>query len=122
RATPPRASPNAPNIRDIYWLILGISIAIFVLVAGLLLVFVVRYRSHGRPRELEGPQVRGHTKLELAWTARPVMILAVISGFVFWKVSDIGATSGLPNEQSAAREQITINGRQFYWEFIYPNG
>ncbi len=120
-APPSPASPNAQNIRDIYWLILAISIAIFVLVAGLLLVFIVRYRSHGRPREIEGSQVRGHTKLELAWTAGPVLILAVIAGFVFWKVSDIGATSGL-SDQARAKEQITINGRQFYWEFVYPNG
>jgi cytochrome c oxidase subunit II len=99
-----------------------VSAAIFVLVGGLLLVFIVRYRSRGRPRELEAPQVHGHTNLELAWTAAPVVILAIIAGFVFWKVSDIGATSGLPNEQSEAREQTTIDAHQFYWEFVYPNG
>src|SRR5215217_3445783 len=79
-------------------------------------------RSRGRPREVEGPQVRGHTNLELAWTAGPVVILAVIAGFVFWKVSDISATSGLPDEQSQTREQITIDAHQFYWRFVYPNG
>jgi cytochrome c oxidase subunit II len=121
-APPAPASPDAANIRDIYWLILAVSAAIFVLVAGLLLVFIVRYRSRGRPRELEAPQVHGHTNLELAWTAAPVVILAIIAGFVFWKVSDIGATSGLPNEQSEAREQTTIDAHQFYWEFVYPNG
>ena len=47
------ASPNAKNIRDIYWLILGITGGIFVLVVGTLLIFVVKYRSKGRPRELE---------------------------------------------------------------------
>jgi cytochrome c oxidase subunit II len=121
-APPAPASPDAANIRDIYWLILAVSAGIFVLVGGLLLVFIVRYRSRGRPRELEAPQVHGHTNLELAWTAAPVVILAVIAGFVFWKVSDIGATSGLPNELSEAREQTTIDAHQFYWEFVYPNG
>jgi cytochrome c oxidase subunit 2 len=122
-APPAPASPNAQNIRDVYWLILGVAAAIFVLVAGTLLVFVVRYRSKGRPRELEGAQVHGHTNLELAWTAGPVLILAVIAGFVFWKVSDIGATSGLPaSDRNAPKEQITIDGHQFYWEFRYPNG
>jgi len=122
-APPAPASPNAQNIRDVYWLILGVSVAIFLLVTVTLVVFAVRYRSKGRPRELEGAQVHGHTNLELAWTAGPVLILAVIAGFVFWKVSDIGATSGLPaSEQNAAKEQITIDGHQFYWEFRYPNG
>jgi cytochrome c oxidase subunit 2 len=121
-APPTPASPNAQNIRDIYWLILGITGAIFVLVTGALLLFVFRYRSRGRPRTIEGPQIRGHTNLELAWTAGPVVILALIAGFVFWKVSDIGATSGLPASQSGTRENVTIDAHQYYWEFSYPNG
>jgi cytochrome c oxidase subunit 2 len=116
------ASPNAKNIRDIYWLILGITGGIFVLVVGTLLVFVVKYRSKGRSREIEGPQVRGHTNLELAWTAGPVILLAIIAGFVFWKVSEIGATSSLPASERQAKDEIVIEGHQYYWDFTYPNG
>jgi cytochrome c oxidase subunit II len=121
-APPSPASPNAANIRDIYWLILAISVAIFVLVGGALLLFVIRYRSRGRPREVEGPQVRGHANLELAWTAGPVVILAIIAGFVFWKVSDINATSGLPSGEASTQHTTTIDAHQYYWEFVYPNG
>jgi cytochrome c oxidase subunit 2 len=121
-APPAPASPNAANIRDIYWLILAVSVAIFVLVVGALLLFVVRYRSRGRPRDLEGPQIRGHTNLELAWTAAPVVILAIIAGFVFWKVSDINATSGVPSDQAETQNTTTIEGHQYYWQFTYPNG
>jgi len=116
------ASPDAKNIRDIYWLILGITGGIFLLVIVTLLLFVVRYRSKGRPREVEGSQVRGHTKLELAWTAGPVILLAIIAGFVFWKVSDIGASSSLPASEQQAKDEITIEGHQYYWNFTYPNG
>ena len=115
------ASPDAKNIRDIYWLILGITGGIFLLVIVTLLLFVIRYRSKGRPREVEGSQVRGHTKLELAWTAGPVILLAIIAGFVFWKVSDIGASSSLTASEQA-KDEITIVGHQYYWDFIYPNG
>jgi cytochrome c oxidase subunit 2 len=118
-APPSPASPTAQNIRDIYWLILGVTGGIFVVVATTLLLFVIRYRSRGRPREEEGPQVRGHTNLELAWTAGPVVLLAIIAGFVFWKVSDIGGTSAAGAQ---ARQQIRIEGHQYYWEFVYPNG
>ncbi|HSS81121.1 MAG TPA: cytochrome c oxidase subunit II [Gaiellaceae bacterium] len=116
------ASPDAKNIRDIYWLILGITGGIFLLVIVTLLLFVVRYRSKGRPREVEGSQVRGHTNLELAWTAGPVILLAIIAGFVFWKVSDIGASSSLPASAQQAKDEITIEGHQYYWNFTYPNG
>ena len=45
-----------------------------------------RYRSRGRPREAEGAQIRGHTKLELAWTLVPGRDPAgVIAAFVFYK-------------------------------------
>ncbi len=115
-APPQPASRDAADIRDIYWLILGVTGGIFVLVEGALLLFVVRYRSRGRPREVEGPQIRGHTNLELAWTAAPVVILAVIAGFVFWKVSAIDESSAAPVET------IRIEGHQYYWEFIYPDG
>jgi cytochrome c oxidase subunit II len=110
------ASSDAAHIRDIYWLILGVTGGIFVLVEGVLLLFVVRYRSRGRPREIEGAQVRGHTNLELAWTAGPVVILAIIAGFVFYQVSAIDESTAAPVEQ------IRVEGHQFYWEFVYPDG
>jgi len=122
-APPSPASPNAERIRDVYWLILAVTGAIFLLVTVTLLVFIVRYRSHGRPRAVEGPQVRGNTRLELAWTAGPVILLAIIAGFVFWKVSDIGATAGLPDtERNRPSEQIVVDAHQYYWNFSYPNG
>ena len=117
---PPSASPNEGGIRAIYWLILGVTGAIFVLVEVALVLFVVRYRSRGRPRDVEGPQVIGHTNLEIAWTAAPVLILAVIAGFVFWKVGGIRNAS--PASAASGTETIRIQGHQFYWEFIYPNG
>jgi cytochrome c oxidase subunit 2 len=114
------ASPNEKGIRAVYWLILGLTGGVFVLVEAALLLFIVRYRSHGRAREVEGPQVIGHTKLELAWTAGPVLILAAIAAFVFYKVGGIRNAS--PAAASTGAETIRIEAHQFYWEFIYPNG
>jgi cytochrome c oxidase subunit 2 len=112
------ASPNEGGIRSVYWLIVGFTGFIFLLVEVALVVFIVRYRSRGRSREVEGPQVIGHTNLELAWTVGPVLILAVIAAFVFYKVG------GIRNAPAATgdSETIRIEGHQFYWEFVYPNG
>ena len=118
-APPSPASPSAAGIRQVYWLILLVTGGIFVLVEGALFLFVIRYRSKGRPREVEGPQVRGHTNLELAWTVGPVVILAIIAGFVFYKISGIDNTSA---QGATAGEQVRVEGHQFYWEFVYPNG
>jgi cytochrome c oxidase subunit II len=112
------ASPNASGIRSIYWVIVAFTGAIFLIVEIALVVFIVRYRSRGRSRDVEGPQVIGHTNLELAWTAGPVVILAIIAGFVFYKV---GAIRNAP-AATAVPGAVTVEGQQFYWNFRYPNG
>lgn len=119
-APPAPASPNAERIRDSYWLILGFTGAIFVLVEGALLVFILRFRGRGRPREVEGPQIHGSTRLELTWTAVPVLILVVIAGFVFYKLPGI---QDVPKAQAGTeRLNITVVAHQFYWQFEYANG
>jgi cytochrome c oxidase subunit 2 len=110
-------SPNAHRITSAYYLILGFTGAIFVLVETLLVVFVWKYRSRGRARTVEGDQVHGHTRLELIWTVIPVGILAVIAAFVFYELPGI---SDAPAATNAIH--VTVEARQFYWQFDYPNG
>ncbi|MGH2934128.1 MAG: cytochrome c oxidase subunit II [Gaiellaceae bacterium] len=110
-------SPNASHTVTAYYVILGFTGAIFVLVEGLLVVFVVKYRRGRRPRTADGAQVHGHTRLELIWTVIPVLILCVIGIVVFLelpKISDAPAASD--------PIQITVEGHQYYWQFDYPNG
>jgi len=113
-------SPNAGRIRDAYWLVLGITGGIFILVEASLLLFVVRFRSRGRGREIEGPQIRGHHRLELIWTAIPVVLLAAIASFVFYKLP--GIDNAPSAEAAGAHLKVRVEGRQFYWRFVYPNG
>jgi cytochrome c oxidase subunit 2 len=116
---PPADTPQAQGIQDIYWVLIGVAGAIFVLVEGALLLFVIRFRSAGRPRDAEGPQIRGHTRLELLWTAIPVLILAGIIGFVFYKLPGI---KDPPSAQAANSTRVLVEGHQFFWQFRYPNG
>ena len=82
-------SPNAEAITQTYWVILAVTGVIFVLVEGALVFFIIRFRSRGRDRAQEGPQVHGATKLETASTIVPVLILAGITAFVFVKLPTI---------------------------------
>jgi cytochrome c oxidase subunit II len=117
---PPAETPQAGRIQDLYWFILAISAVIFLIVEVSLILFIVQYRNRGRPRTDEGPQIRGHTRLELIWTGIPVLILVAIMTFVFYKLPGI---QDIP-EANAAGEKVTVEveGRQFYWRYIYPNG
>jgi cytochrome c oxidase subunit 2 len=113
-------SPNAGAIRQTYWVILIISAVIFFLVEGSLIVFVVRFRRRGRARSQEGPQLHGATKLETASTIVPVLILAGIASFVFVKLPTIKNVP--PANAAGSALRIKVEGHQYYWQFVYPQG
>jgi len=114
-------SPQAAKIEDIYWVLIAITGAIFVLVEGALILFIIRFRNRGRSRTAEGPEIHGATRLELIWTAIPVVILAAIAAFVLVKLP--GINSGSDSAKAAGPPLIVkVEGRQYYWNFIYPNG
>jgi cytochrome c oxidase subunit 2 len=110
------ASPNATHIQHAYFLILGFTAAIFLLVESVLVIFIVKYRSRGRSRAVEGAQVHGHTRLELMWTAGPVVILAIIAGFVFYELPSI-----TPAPAAAHPIHVTVEGHQYYWQYDYTD-
>jgi cytochrome c oxidase subunit II len=113
-------SPQAAKIEDIYWVLIAITGAIFVLVEGAL-ILIIRFRNRGRSRTAEGPEIHGATRLELIWTAIPVVILAAIAAFVLVKLP--GINSGSDSAKAAGPPLIVkVEGRQYYWNFIYPNG
>jgi cytochrome c oxidase subunit 2 len=113
-------SPNAERINDSYNWIAIFALAILVLVEGSLIWFVIRYRRRGRPRSVEGPQIHGATRLELIWTAVPVLILAAIASFILYKLPGIQDVPSARAEGGPLR--VKIDAHQFYWQFTYPNG
>lgn len=111
-------SPNAERIEDLYWFIAFWAAVVLLAVAIPLAIFVLRYRSRGRDRTVEGPQVHGSTRLELAWTLVPVVILLLVTAFTFYKLPGIT----LEDEAEAGDLRVRVEGRQFYWQYRYPNG
>jgi cytochrome c oxidase subunit 2 len=113
-------SSNADDIRDSYLVVSIFIVTIFVLVEGALLAFIIRYRRGRRPRFEDGPPVHGATRLELLWTLFPVVVLFLVAAFIFVELPGI---KNVP-EAGAGQEQleIRVTGRQFYWQFEYPNG
>jgi cytochrome c oxidase subunit 2 len=113
-------SPNADRISDSYLWISIFAAVILVLVEGSLIWFVFKYRRRNRPRTVEGPQLHGATRLELIWTAIPVLILGAIAGFVFYKLPGIEDVPAAKAEGGPL--EIKVAAHQFYWQFTYPNG
>jgi cytochrome c oxidase subunit 2 len=111
-------SPNAHRITDAYIFVAVFTGIIFLLVEGALVAFVLKYRRGRRARTAEGPQIHGSTRLEIIWTVVPVLILAAIGTFVFYKLPGIQDAPA----NAAGETKIVVEGHQFYWLFRYPNG
>ena len=113
-------SPNADGIRTSYLFVTIFTFSIFLLVETLLVAFIWKYRRRKRPRFEDGAPVHGATRLELAWTAGPVIVLFVIAVFVFLELPGI---KDIPDATAGEQQlDIKVTGRQFYWQFDYPNG
>jgi cytochrome c oxidase subunit 2 len=113
-------SPNADGIMQSYLWVSIFTAAIFVLVQGSLIWFMIRYRRRRRDRSEDGAQVHGNTNLELAWTVAPVLILLAIGSFVFYKLPGIQDVPSASAE--GGRVDVEVDGYRYYWNFTYPNG
>ena len=114
------ASPNAELINDSYFWVSIFTGAIFLLVQGSLIWFIIRYRRRRRARSEDGAQVHGNTNLELAWTVAPVLVLVAIGAFVFWKLPGI---EDVPSASAqGGRVDVQVKGYRYYWNYTYPNG
>jgi cytochrome c oxidase subunit II len=112
-------SPNAHRVHDAFVFVAIFTGIIFVAVEGALVLFIVKYRRGKRPATTEGPQIHGASRLEIIWTVIPVVFLAAIGSFLFYKLPGI---KDPPSAAAADETRIDVTGAQFYWQFTYPNG
>jgi cytochrome c oxidase subunit 2 len=109
------ASTPARTIVGLSVFVLAVTAAIFVVVAGLLLYSLVKFRGRPNDPRREPAQVYGSTQIELAWTVIPVLIVAVL---FLATARVIHAIQDAP--KPAAALDVTVIGHQFWWEFRYP--
>ena len=110
--------PRSPNAKSIYHLsnfVLVITGLIFVVVFGLLVYVVVKFRDRTRDAWREPPQVYGSTQIELAWTVIPILIVVVLF------LTTARVIHGIQDAPKPAQAlSVTVIGHQFWWEFRYP--
>ena len=73
--------PRSPNAKSLYHLsnfVLAITGLIFVVVFGLLVYVIVKFRDRTADAWREPAQVYGSTQIELAWTVIPILIVLVL--------------------------------------------
>jgi cytochrome c oxidase subunit II len=110
---PEQASTIAPETDRLLFFLLGVSGFFTLLIAGLILVFMVRYRR--RPGVDHSPDVHGSLALEGLWTAVPFAIAMVI---FFWGAS-IFATIHHPPDDAL---EVHVVGKQWMWKVQHMSG
>jgi cytochrome c oxidase subunit 2 len=100
-------------IQDLFTTVFWWAVAVFVIVEGLLLYTVLRYRQ--RPQAAPPPHHHGHTALEIAWTLAPAVILVFIA---IPTTQTIFRTSG---RAAPGALRVEVIGHQWWWEFRYPD-
>lgn len=110
----PLAQP-AQEIKETSLLVLAICAAIFVVVAGLLVYAIVRFRHRPGDEATEPPQVYGSNQIETAWTVLPILIVFVLILVTSRTIADIQNRKPATGSMS-----VTVVGHQWWWEIRYP--
>jgi cytochrome c oxidase subunit 2 len=111
------AGPGANRVEHFWWLLFGISAAVFFFVAAMLTLAVLRRRrpSEGDPGREAEPQW-GHRFILVSGVVVPAVILTATFGVTLHEMSALAK----PLERT--RLTVGVIGHLWWWEARYPNG
>lgn len=109
-------SPEALAISHLFLEVLLISAVIFAIVAGLILVAILRGRKHhGLPKQEYGDHRR-----EIAWMVGPVLVVFWIMAISANLILAMNAVpKAHPPREEDADAELRIVGHQWWWEVFY---
>jgi cytochrome c oxidase subunit 2 len=107
---PSGITDEARKMHDLYLVVLGMALLVFVAVEAALLFMIFRFRKKS---DALPPQIHGNNVLEVVWTTIPIVIVLVLFVASFVVLLDV--------EQDADDNALTIHveGFQFSWRFTY---
>jgi cytochrome c oxidase subunit II len=107
------AGPTARTEDNLLWPVFWIAVGVFVLVEGLLVVALFKFRH--RPGRGIPTQIHGNFRMEMAWTIAPALLLAGVA------VPTVATIFRLSERPSGQYVQVAVTGHQWWWEVKYPD-
>lgn len=107
---PSGITEQAHKLHDLFLFVSALAIVVFVIVIGVLLYALVRYRKTSD--ELP-PQTHGNTLLELLWVGIPVLLVVAMFSYSVVVLVDV------EKDADAGALTIDVTGFQFQWQFTY---
>jgi cytochrome c oxidase subunit II len=110
---PPIAvTTEGAEIRNLYTVVFLIAVAIFLVVEGLIIWTVIRYRR--RPGDVDlPPQTHGNNIAEFVWTVVPTLIVIFLFVVSWQTLNAVDTTS------ASTPTKIRAVAGQFQWQFDY---
>lgn len=109
---PVSAANSTKEIDTLWYVLLIVSVPIFVLVMTVAIYSVVRFRA--RPGDMgDGAPIHGNARLEVVWVGVPLVLLTTLAIYAAVVLGDVEAKK--PNEL-----QVRVIGQQYTWHFQYP--
>lgn len=118
---PPQASAESEQVDGLFRLLLLIGGTIFLLVEGLLVFAIIRYRA--KPGDTsDGPNTHGNMTLEIIWTVIPAIIVTVLSvlSFNVWNTTRVVREN--ENMVNGAPITVKVIAQRYAWAFEYHTG
>ena len=107
-----QASAEAPPIDQLLDVAIVLSSFVFAIVMVMLGYAIMRWRA--RPGdESDGEPIHGNTRLEIAWTVIPTIIVVALAAYSWIVLDDIEAAE-------SDRMKVEVTAQQFAWDFTYP--
>ncbi len=106
------ASPESHEIAELFWQLFVLAAIIFVVVEGLLIVAIIKFRA--KPGAVLPKQIHGNFHLEFMWTLIPTILVVIIF------VRTVEAMSDLTSEHANALH-VKVTAVQWWWQVEYPD-
>ena len=129
----PAKGSQAVQLADLIRPVYAVAFGVFFFVAGLLVFMMIKYRHHDDDDQPK--QVEGSSRMELAWTIIPAVIML---GVGVWSVPTILDISRKPKGELLTTQvlasrieknetligtkiRVEVTGHRWWWEYRYPD-
>ncbi len=102
--------PEARTVSGVWWLMFALAAAVYVVVAGFIVIAVLRGRRTGRSKK----EPKDDTFVWLGGIVAPVIILGVLA------VVTVNTTQALRAAQDGEL-RIAVVGKRWWWDVSYPD-
>ena len=110
--------PVAENQLFIFWVIFWAGLVVFIAVEGTLLYMVFKFK---RRDDLDPKQTHGNTRMEIAWTIAPVIVLVVAAVPTIQGIFYADAGRFVDSNGQSQELLVDVIGHQWWFEFRYAN-